>query len=257
MSTSLLKSLRVLEAVINSEKPRGISELSREMQMDKNAIQRAFQGLTQAGFLEKEPGTFRYRPTLRIWELGARVISRHEACRLVHPILRYGAKMSGLTAYFAWAQAPDIVYLDKAEGDKGRPNSSQPGRRIAMYRTAAGRAIMAFLQEIELTGVMRHMEAQSPDAGTQKAAALLAELPGIRTRLFATTQSGSFAQVNSIAAPVWAAGLTPVGSIVLTSDALTLPESDFHRVANVAVSMAEQATTALGGSYPGSQYDNP
>lgn len=244
--------------MINSETPRGISELSREMQMDKNAIQRAFQGLTQAGYLEKEPGTFRYQPTLRIWELGARVISKHQACRLVHPILRYGAKMSGLAAYFAWAQAPDIVYLDKAEGDKGRPNSSQPGRRVAMYRTAAGRAIMAFLQEAELTAVMLHMETQSSDgAGTQKAAVLLAELPGIRTRLFATTQSGSFAQVNSIAAPVWAAGETPVGSIVLTSDALTLPESNFHQVGNVAVSMAEQATRALGGTYPGSQYDNP
>jgi IclR family KDG regulon transcriptional repressor len=258
VSTSLVKIFKILEAVIESDTPRGISELAREMNVDKSAVQRAFSGLQKAGYIAKETGTSRYRPTLRVWELGAKVIASHEAFRLVHPVLRYAAKESGLTAYFAWVQLPDMLYVDKVDGDKGRPNSSQPGRRVPIYRTAAGRAVMPFLEEDALAAVRARASA---GAGAQKRessaefAAALQDMPRIKNRMYAITQSGSFAQVNSIAAPVWALDDAPVGSIVLSSDASTLPESDFEKIGHIALATAEQATRALGGRYPTSRFD--
>jgi DNA-binding IclR family transcriptional regulator len=256
LNTSLSRSLLILEAVIESEQPRGISELARELDMDKSAVQRTFQALTSAGYLEKVVGSAKYRATLRVWELGAKVISQHEAARLVHPILRYAAQTSGLTAYLAWASPPSIVYLDKVEGEKGRTNSSQPGRRVPMHRTAAGRAILAFLNDAD-TELVLHQPGATADS-QEAPTAIRDDLALIRERLYAITRSGSFAQVNSIAAPVWSAHQqAPVGSIVLTSDAATLPEEDFDRIGGLAVSIAEQATRALGGSYPSTHADNP
>lgn len=249
--TSLGRSLHILEAVVRSHTPRGISELARELGVDKSAVQRAFFALTQAGYLEKEPGGTRYRPTLHIWELGTHVIARHEACRLVHPMLRYGAKLTGLTAYFAWEVAPEVIYLDKVEGEQGRMNSSLPGRRVAMYKTAAGQSVLAFLTAERCDALIERWVQETQDSPTPvQRDALRALLAGVRQRLYAQSCNGTFAQVHGVAAPIWARGVEPIGSLVLVGETQTLPEADFPKVGNIAVSLAEEATRALGGNYP-------
>ena len=245
MSSTLRKSLRILESIALSDVPRGISELSRDVGLDKSAVQRIFQTLLDEGYIEKAADTNRYKPTLRIWELGSYVIARNEARRLVHPILRYAAKISGLTTYLAWAVPPDITYLDKIDGERGRANSSDPGRRIPMAAAASGRAILAFLPKEQIASVL----AASAEIGVS-ADDLEAELEDVRMHFFASTVRGTAARVSSVAAPVWGPGPSPVGSIVLTSDSVTFPESDFDRIGAIAIGAAEQATRVLGGAFP-------
>lgn len=257
MSSTLAKGLRVLEALASSESARGISEFARELKLDKSAVQRIFQTLAASGYIEKDPGTSQYRPTLRLWELGSVVISRNETRRLLHPILRYAAKTSGLTVYFAWADFPDVIYLDKVEGEKGRPNSSDPGHRIPLHLAASGRAILAFLDTPNLAKAEKMIEKQSEFEGDY-VKRLRADLKVIQQRLYASTERGSSSRINSVAAPVWAPTSTfPVGSIVLTSDSSTLPHDDFERIGALAVSTGEQATRMLGGSYPVAINDAP
>jgi IclR family KDG regulon transcriptional repressor len=256
MSTTLTKCLRVLEALAASGSPRGISEFAREIKLDKSAVQRIFQTLTVEGYVEKDPASNHYKPTLRLWELGSQVINQNDMRRLLHPILRYAAKTSGMTVYFAWADFPDVVYLDKVEGEKGRPNSSDPGHRIAMHVAASGRAILAFLGQQEIEKVEKSIAGQ-PDFDDQYPVRLKEELSLVRQRMYACTERGSTARINSVAAPVWQSDATPVGSIVLTSDSATLPRADFERVGMIAVSIAEQATRVLGGHYPISITDAP
>lgn len=257
MSTTLRKSLRILEVLATSETPRGISELSREIKMNKSAVQRIFQTLAEEGYIEKAPGTSRYKSTLRLWELGASVIAQNETRRLIRPILRYAAKVSSLTCYFAWADFPDIIYLDKVEGEKGRPNSSDPGQRSPMYAAASGRAILAFLGDDKIAQILKLIEARPEIRDSGDYTNLDAEFALIRERHYATSERGSSSRISSVAAPVWGSGALPVGSIVLTSDAATLPRADFDRVGSVAVSIAEQASRVLGGGFPASASEAP
>lgn len=250
MSTTLRKSLRILEALATSETPRGISELSREIKMNKSAVQRIFQTLAEDGYIKKAPGTSRYKSTLRLWELGASVIAQNETRRLIRPILRYAAKVSSLTCYFAWADFPDIIYLDKVEGEKGRPNSSDPGQRSPMYAAASGRAILAFLDDEKIKQVLHLLETKAEIRDSGEYNNLLEEFALIRERHYATSERGSVSRISSVAAPVWGADAVPVGSIVLTSDANTLPRADFDRTGAMAVSIAEQASRVLGGGFP-------
>lgn len=233
-----------------SDTPRGISELSRDIGLDKSAVQRIFQTLLEEGYIEKTADSSKYRPTLRIWELGSRVIAQNEVRRLVRPILKFASKVSGLTAYLTCAAAPDVIYFDKIEGEKGRPNSSDPGQRIPMHATASGRAILAFLPDTERKPIIAVAKADGIDED-----AIEQELEQIRGRLFATTERGMAARVSSVAAPIWGAGPSPLGSIVLTSDSTTLPQADFERIGAIAINAAEQATGVLGGVFPITHHD--
>ncbi len=244
MSLTLRKGIKILESIVLSDTPRGISELSRDIQLDKSGVQRIIQTLADEGYIEKTTDTNKYRPTLRLWELGSRVIAANEMRRQVHPILRYASKVSGLTAYFAYADGNDIIYLDKIDGEKGRTASSEPGRRLPIYAAASGRAVLAFYDQ-------NHIDAALKGAGDLVVAQeLRQDLSTIRTRLFATTERGATARIGSVAAPIWSSESLPIGSIVLTSDASTLPPSDYDRVGAIVVAAAEQATRVLGGSFP-------
>lgn len=242
-----------MESIALSDGARGISELSREIDVDKSAVQRIIQTLSDEGYIEKVADTGRYKPTLRLWELGSNVIAKNEARRLVHPILRYATKMSGLTAYFAWSEFPDIIYLDKVEGERGRANSSDPGRRIPMYSAASGRAVLAFLPPAQLKAAADAAMKGDESAGQD----LTADMETVRQRLYATSERGAMARINSVASPVWGGSECPVGSIVLTADASTLKPDDFDRVGSITVNAAEQATRVLGGTFPSALDEAP
>ena len=113
---------------------------------------------------------------------------------------------------------------------------------------ASGRAILAFLDDEKIKKILHLLEtkAELRDSGEN----LLEEFALIRERHYATSERGSVSRISSVAAPVWGADAMPVGSIVLTSDASTLPRSDFDRTGAMAVSIAEQASRVLGGGFP-------
>jgi DNA-binding IclR family transcriptional regulator len=240
----------VLESLVESGSPRGITELSRDIEMDKSAVQRVFQTLADAGYIVKNGDTSRYQPTLKLWELGSAVIAQNEHRRLIHPILRFMSHVSGLTAYLAWADFPDIIYLDKSEGERGRSNSSDPGQRVPMYLTASGRAVLAFSDETLLEAELKRLSSMRPLPPEFDADVLRNELIATRDRMYAISERMATSRINSIAAPIWNSEGAPCGSMVLTSDATTFPPSDFSRIGAIVLNAAEQATRVLGGVFP-------
>ena len=249
MSSTILKGLKVVEYLAHITSARGISEIARDIEMDKSAVQRILNALSKAGYVEQPPGSSKYLLTLSIWELGSHVVSRHEARRLVHPILRFGAQSTGFTAFLAYLSFPFVVYLDKVEGAHGRTYSAEAGARIPITRTAAGKAVLAFLPDEELRGLVDehsdwtgHVQSDTADVETVQALAR-----DIREHGFATSEGGLRAGVNSIAAPIWWREDQPYGSIILTADETHLPQSKFAETGRQIVAMADEATRALGG----------
>ena len=251
MSTTILKGLKVIEYLAHANGPRGISQVARDIDMNKSAVQRIISTLNKAGYVEQAQGGSKYQLTLSIWELGSHAIERHEARRLLHPILRFGAQKTGFTAFLTYASFPFVVYLDKVEGAHGRTYTAEPGSRIPMNRTAAGKAVMAFLsdEDIERLG-----QPQTDWTGLANFDGLAMdqygdELAAIRRRRFAISEGGLKPGVNSVAAPIWWRGTSPYGSIVLTADAQKLSTAEFDRVGADVVQMAEEATIALGARH--------
>ena len=249
MSSTVLKGLKVIEYLAHARAARGISEIARDIGMDKSAVQRILNALSSAGYVEQAPDSSKYLLTLSIWELGSHVVERHEARRLVHPILRFGAQSTGYTVFLSYLSFPFVVYLDKVEGAHGRTYSAEPGSRVPITRTAAGKAVLAFLpdediatlaqERMDWTGYVRS-EVKKPHE-------VQAEIEQIRRQRYATSEGGLKAGVNSVAAPIWWRDERPYGSIVLTADEKNLPSSDFAFVGTRVADMADEATRALGG----------
>lgn len=256
MSTTLTKGLKLLEALCVAREPIGITELSRNIDMNLSAVQRLLGTLVKLGYAEQIAKSRKYRATLTTWEIGAQVLRDNVYRRAVHPILRHAAHSTGYTAYFILNNAPFVTYFDKVEGPKGLTYSSELGTSVPIAVTAAGMAIVAFLAPEEcaklgspavLLGTV-----EFPGLNVSELADRIADL---RQRRYATSESGFRKGVNSVAAPVWGSDGRVCGSIALTADENELKVDKFAAVGVDVVRWAEEATIVLGGvPYPQAFY---
>jgi IclR family transcriptional regulator, KDG regulon repressor len=250
VSTTVIKALKVIEALAGSGGAMGITEVSRAIDMNKSAVQRILGVLTTRGYVEQLEGTRKYQLSLMFWELGTKVIENHPQRRLVHPILRYAAQSTGLTAFLTCYSHPFVIYLDKVEGANGRAHSTEPGNRIPLHRTAAGKAVLAYLPDA-LVKQLPKASSNWPGAsrfGPVDMTQLKGELVRIRKNRFAVSEGGLKLGVNSIAAPIWAGAVTPFGSIALTADEKNLPRQQFGPLSEQLLTICREATIALGGA---------
>lgn len=249
MSTTVTKGLQVIEAMAWNGGPMGITEIARVLNMNQSAVQRILGGLVERGYVERPAGTRKYQLSLAIWELGAKVVEHHQQRRLIHPILRFAAQSTGLTAFLAYLSKPFVIYLDKVEGVHGRTHSNEPGSRIPIDRTAAGKSILAYLPDdfVKSLSRMQKNRVGSLRFNPINVDGLRSELNEIRQHRYAVSQGGLTLGVNSIASPIWESGPVPFGSLVLTADERNLPRERFAEIGERLVAMAREATVALGG----------
>jgi IclR family KDG regulon transcriptional repressor len=251
MSTTVIKGLQIIETLARNADPMGLTEISRALDMNQSAVQRILGVLTERGYVERPAGSRKYQLSLAIWELGSEVIEHHQHRRLVHPILRFAAQSTGFTAFLTYLDHPFLVYLDKVEGTHGRAHSTEPGSRIPVHRTAAGKAVLAYLPDQQLNQLAKpqkdwtgflNFEATNLDSLRQ-------ELSEIRQRRYAISQSGLTRGVNSIAAPIWSSSSVPFGSIALTAEERDMPATAFQELGEKLIGLAREATIALGGTH--------
>ena len=67
---SLEKGARVLSAFNERHSTLGLTEIASLTGLDKSAVQRLTNTLHQIGYLNKDPESRRYRPSLKFLELG-------------------------------------------------------------------------------------------------------------------------------------------------------------------------------------------
>ncbi len=244
MDTTIIKGLRVLETLALSDNARGISELAREMNLNKSNVQRILGTLSVLGYVQKDPATSRYAPTLRMWEFGMRVVHRNVVRRAAQGYLRALFEKLHESVFLCVPDNNDILYLDKMESPAPVRISSQIGWRAPAVKTASGKAILAFQSEEQLEQVIAagrdHFHLVDIDA-----ARLRRELAAVRADGFAISESGYRQGVNSIAAPIWARDGSVVASIAVTGPVERLDTATLRSYAPEIINTATRIAEAL------------
>lgn len=250
MSQTLGKGLKVLEALAYSSEPRGLSDLARSLDMNQSAVQRHLNALVAAGYAEQPKGSRKYQLTISLWELGMRSIADNSARRLLRPTLRLGSQATRYTCFFARLAFPFVIYFERVEGLKSQPHSAELGNKIPLTATASGRAILPYLPLTMRQALTQDATDWSGYVSYKGVSSDVIETitREVRQNRYAFSQGGVRKGRNSVAAPVWADGPIPFGSIVLTAGEDELPPDAFPSVGAKVVELAEEATISLGGT---------
>ena len=121
---TFVKGLALLETLARSEAPRGVTELSRDLELTKSNVHRLLQTLQECGYIEND-GSGKYFPTLKAWELGCDIWGRSALKRASSPFVDHLARRTGQLVHVVVAAGEDLICVEQVG-----PPSPNPFRRF-------------------------------------------------------------------------------------------------------------------------------
>lgn len=215
MDTTTLKGLIVLEALVRSGESRSASELADELGLVRSNIHRTLQTLVHAGYVEAISNSSRYRPTLRLWEMGNIVAQRFDIRKLAYPTMQALAAFTGETILLAVRQGLEVCFMEKIQTEKPVGTFVLLGTRAPIYCTAPGKAILSCLPLDELHSLPIVFE-QFTDKTILDVETLIRELSITKSQGYAINVSEWREGVNSLGVPIIAPGGEALGAISIT-----------------------------------------
>lgn len=222
MDKTLLKGLQVLEALARSTRPRGVSDLAKELDLPRSNMHRTLRTLVEAGLVAQEEGGA-YACTLKLFELGSAVPVRSDVAGLADPIMLALADATNETVHLSALEGGDVIYLHKIDSTHPVRAYTTVGGRAPAYCVATGKALLAFQPDSYLDRYEDALQRFTPRTHADLAA-LRAELTEVRRQGFALNRGEWRDSVCGVAAPVFGVGGRAVAAIGLSGPASRLGE---------------------------------
>lgn len=186
MDQSVSRGLLVLERVSRATAPVRMSDLAHDLGLQKSTLHRVLRTLVELGYVEQEPVTDRYRPTLKAWEIGMGVADEHPVRRAAAPFLRDLHQATGETVALTVLAGDDVLYLDKITAPRPMAYSTRVGSRVPAPLAAGGVAILA--HEPDASAIVDRVALRLLNRRDFDAPTFMAELGSVRARGYALTQ---------------------------------------------------------------------
>lgn len=209
MDKSFVKGLRVLEALAKSDTPRGVAELSRELDMTKSNVHRLLSTLVSQSFAQRNAANGTYEASIKLWELGSHVAGRLDVRKIAAPHLAELKNRTGETAHLSILDGYNMVYIDRVETDQYVRTYGRIGARAPAHCTGTGKVMLAHAAPEIVAAALKDLERFTPRTITS-VAAMKTELNRVREQGYAVTKEEWRSGVWSIAAPIFG----PTGAVV-------------------------------------------
>jgi len=203
ISLTFAKGLSVLLAFDARDRSITISEIAEKVGLNRAVARRLVRTLEQLGYVRSDRG--RYELTPHVLRLSQGFIEGRGIPQIVQPILRNAAEEIGEAVSFAMLDDVDAVYVAHAFlPEKFTLNRVAIGTRVPLPPTAAGRAILAFLDEGRRGLILEGADfAAYTDRTETDRSRFEAQLAEVRNLGYAMTDSEYVANVASLAVPVF------------------------------------------------------
>ena len=205
MSETIRAVERALDVLLcfTSQTPElTMSQISERVGINKSTVHRLLSTLERKRFVERDPSTGIYRPGLRLLQMASLALEQNNLRRLASPFLQALCDQYRENVNLAILDGADVVYLDVIEGSQRVKLAAVPGQRLPAFCTASGKAILAFLPEENVRGVLERGMPKHAQATIVSPEELLRDLDGVRKRGFAISEQEFEDGINAVAVPI-------------------------------------------------------
>jgi DNA-binding IclR family transcriptional regulator len=227
-SSTAARVLAVFEAVAANQ-PVGVAALSRLLEIDKSAVQRALVTLSEQGWIQaREDQMTRWETTPRILNIAHSSHAKSDLRQRIQPALEQLAAQTGETAIFNEPDGLHLVVSQVAESAQPLRMVPRIGAIVPARDSATGRILLPFLsreRQVELLG-------EPPDT------ALLALFDACRARGYAASDEVNDPSMT-IAAPVFEVDGRAIGVVAITGPAERMPAESELRSAELVCKAAK------------------
>ena len=235
------KAVGVLECLCASPSPMGVSELTRQLDLNKNMVFRLLQTLERQGWIIQEEGA-KYRVSLRPFRHFSQVVDRMDVHQAAKSPLHTLWTDTGESCYLAVRDGTRCLFVEHLDSTRPVRVHGQVGGRYRMHCCAPGKVLLAYAPQHCVEQVLAEELEANTDATICDADRLGQVLRQVRSQGFATDIEEFTRGMLCFAAPVFDAKMNVAGALGIT--VLTLHHSRETLLSILADPVLQAAKTA-------------
>lgn len=142
---AMLDRVASLLDVFGARQALSLAEISRYSNVPRSSAHRILQGLVQLGWVERQGA--KYALGLRMFELGSQAVRQRRIPEAALPVMADLHRRTGLTAHLSVLADTHVLHIERFGGWPSQGNCWQVGSKQPLEQSAAGRALLAQLDE--------------------------------------------------------------------------------------------------------------
>ncbi|MBV1757357.1 MAG: IclR family transcriptional regulator [Dethiosulfatibacter sp.] len=201
---SVDRTINIIEVLSNHRDGLGLTELSQIIGLHKSTVHRLLLTLISHGYVSQNPQNQQYHMTIKMYELGSRVIDSMDLSKVSRPYLKALRDATNEVVHLVIPDGTDIVYIDKMESNNSIRMHSRIGARSPLYSTSAGKAMLAYLPESRIREIWDASDIIQRTPNTVvKYDQLLVVLEKVRENGYALDEEENEPGIRCIGAPIF------------------------------------------------------
>lgn len=244
MEKTLAKGLIVLEALIHRGTPCGVSDLGLMLGISKSNAHRLLNTLVETGYVATSDG--RYFPSLKVWELGTRIIGGYDVRELARPAMTrlVHETAEGVRLTVLDPKSLEAIYIDKIDSPQDVRTFTEIGGRSPAHCTSSGKVLLAYQDDAVIKRAARKLRPHTQWTIVDPAK-FIRHLEKVRANGFALNQRELSAQVAGVAAPIFDQDRRVVAALSIAAPADRLPANRLKKVTAMLCDAAASVTARM------------
>ncbi len=244
---SVEKSLRLVDVLAEAKQPLTLQELTQITGFAKSTIHRLLSTLRTHDIVEQSPLDGRYRPGLRLFELGCAVSNSWDVAAIAKPYMQNISVELNESVCLALLSRGEVLIMNFLESTSAFHVVSRPGAKLPVHCTVQGKSMLAFLPNAQIRHIIKEhgMQIYTPNT-IHTYEELEAELAKIRQCGYAIDNSEFHVGLHSIAAPIYNVSGEPCYSFSVVSMFHSIESAEFQRAKQLVLEAARDISRALG-----------
>jgi DNA-binding IclR family transcriptional regulator len=141
---SVERAIALMDLLADGSGPRGVNDLARVLGAHASTVSRLLGTLAEAGLVERDAASGRYRLGLRVAHWGSAAVAGRDLRELARPLLTELASISGETATLSLAAGTEALTADYVASSQTVLSQARVGRASVGHATAVGKVLLAY-----------------------------------------------------------------------------------------------------------------
>jgi DNA-binding IclR family transcriptional regulator len=148
------KAFQILELVAKRDRRMTISDLSRELKINKSTVHGISHALEKAGALIRDKRTKRYTLGMALFELARAGFARIDLKDLARPIMEDLMRSTQQSVFLGIRSADHVSIVDIVESTQDLKITAPIGTRVPLLAGAIGKAFLAAMEESQAVSLV-------------------------------------------------------------------------------------------------------
>jgi IclR family transcriptional regulator, KDG regulon repressor len=244
---SVSRALHIIDIVSSEKDGLGVTEIAKQMDINKSSVYRILSTLVQYGYIEQDKETERYKLGYKFLDISSKLLESIDLRREAKPYLRELEKETNEVIHLVVYDQGEVIYIEKLEGTETLRMHSKVGKRAPMHCTGVGKAILAHLplnvvlEIIERKGLPKHTDFTITDRD-----ALLKELEKVKQKGYALDLEENEYGIRCIAVPIFDYSGNVVAAVSISGPTIRMTDERIEKLQERIRYIGSQISERLG-----------